>query len=106
MEQTYWLLDAGIGAAIAKFDQAPDFSEHSIATDGSLKNYSGSVDIKVIQRNDKSVTMRITAKLQGRHEYSPHTQRSQVIVLDNHQSGQHKSTTNKSDEVTNDEHEN
>lgn len=81
LEQTYWLLDAGIGKAIAKFEQDADFEDFAFTTDGSLKNYSGSVEINAVEQNDKQVVLRVTAKLQGLHELSPITQRSRVIVL-------------------------
>ena len=103
LEQTYWLLDAGIGAAIEKFDQAPGFSEHSFATNESLKNYTGSVDIKVTERNDSNVSLLVTAKLHGQHEHSPVTQRSRVIVLNRLQSDQNGTNENKTDEAKNDE---
>ncbi len=98
LEQTYWLLDAGIGAAITKFNQSPDFAEYAFATEGTLKNYRGSVNIEVIERTDQSVRLRVTAQLLGRQEFSPVTQRSRVIVLDNRQTNQTKTITNRTDE--------
>ena len=94
LEQTYWLLDAGIGAAITKFHQSPDFGEYSFATEETLKNYKGSVDIQIIERDDKRVNMRVTAKLQGRHELSPLTKRSRVIVLNHLEDNQTNTITN------------
>ncbi len=32
LEQTYWLLDAGIGLAIDKFKQSPNFEKYVFAT--------------------------------------------------------------------------
>ena len=82
MEQTYWLLDAGIDVAIAKFGQDSEFSEHEFTTDSTLKNFKGRVDIKVIERNDQTVRIRVTAKLQGSQEHSQVTRRSRVFTLE------------------------
>ena len=51
--------------------KTPDFADYSFATNGSLENYTGSVDIKVIERNDNNASLLVTAKLQGQHEHSP-----------------------------------
>lgn len=102
LEQTYWLLDAGIGTAIEKFKQAPDFDKYAFETGVSLKDFTGSVDIKVVERNEESVSLQVTAKLKGPHKLSPITQRSRVIVLDRLQSNQNGTSKNKSDEERND----
>lgn len=82
MEQTHWLLDAGIDLAITEFESDPDFIHHSLATGVTLAPGIGSVTIDVIERNADRAVMQVTARLQGQHAHSPVTQRSRVFALD------------------------
>ncbi len=82
MEQTHWLLDAGIDAAIAKFESNPGFTHHSLATGDKFGSGVGSVTIDVIERIGNRAVMQVTARLQGQHSHSPVTQRSRVFALD------------------------
>ena len=82
LEQTHWLLDAGIDAAIAEYKSNPGFTHHSLATGDSLLPGVGSVTIDVIDRTDHRAVMQVTARLQGKYSHSQVTQRSRVFALD------------------------
>ena len=88
LEQTYWLLDAGIGAAIAEFKRNPDFEELAVSMDEPFENYKGSVTINVLTRNETQLHVRVTAKLQGQSKHGPITQRSRIILLERSQNNQ------------------
>ncbi len=82
MEQTYWLLDAGIGTAIANFNQDPESENMDVVIDHVMENHIGSVSITQLKRTDQQLTLRVTAKIRGNHQLGKTTQRSRMIVLE------------------------
>ena len=83
LEQTYWLLDAGIGKAIEQSKQHPDFEDLEISTAETLDGYAGSISIVVVEREQETTRIRVTAKLERADSTGITTQRSRLILLKN-----------------------
>ncbi len=64
------------------------------------------MDIEVLERNDESASVLVTAKLKGVREFGPVTQRSRVIVLDHFPAAQNDPPVKTKDEETGNERKN
>lgn len=82
LEQTYWLLDAGIGAALDKVRQDPEFKQLDLSAGESLNKYDGSLKIIVTERSGPNVGVRVTATLHGKNENGVTTKRSRLVFVD------------------------
>ena len=86
LEQTRWLLDAGVERAVAGFLAQPDNyqGEMLTITPGFEKYGQATIDISLIQydRQTDRATLRVTAQLVGGGSLAPTTQRSREFVLD------------------------
>ena len=85
MEQTLWLLDAGVGATVKKMEQLEadaDFDDLEIEVDKSLERYRGSIRAETISSDDDQMQVKVTAMLQGLNEHSPITRRSRTLIFD------------------------
>lgn len=83
MEQTYLLLDAGIGKAIEDFQDEPFTKDQEIVLENAMVKYNGWLNFDLVDQTEDQITLRVTAKLQAKHELGQITQRSRVIVLKN-----------------------
>ena len=86
LEQTRWLLDAGVGRAMAGFQAQPDsYAGESLTITPALKKFTrATIDISVIKQDPQPerVRLRVTARLGGAAATAPVMQRSQEVVLD------------------------
>jgi type II secretory pathway component PulK len=88
MEQTRWLLDAGLSTGLARLQAKPDYDGETLTVTPALDNYdNASVEIAVIRdvETKKPVRLRATAQLGTSNENIPKMKRSQEIVVDNSQ---------------------
>lgn len=85
MEQTKWLMDAGIGHATARLKAEPGYDGETMSVAPQIEKYSkASIEISV-SRNDRlaeRVRVKITARLGDSDEQSQWTRRSKEIVVD------------------------
>ena len=85
MEQTKWLLDAGIGTAISRLQAQPAYNGETISVTPALEKYpDASIEITVIRSGqpDDQVSLKVTARLSGAEKQSPTTQRSKEILVE------------------------
>lgn len=79
LEQTRWLLDAGVGHAIASLNSQPAYDGETIRVDPAFEQYpNANVQISVIRKNQPAnlVRVRVTAQLSRSGELAPSTRRS------------------------------
>ena len=82
LEQTLWLLDAGINATVKQMEDDPDFGQTELKLGETLPRYRGSIQAETISSDDDQWQIKVTAKLQGLNEHSPVTQRSRILIFD------------------------
>lgn len=99
LEQTYWVLDAGLGLAIERFASDPEQEDFQINLDGELEKYQAKIDF-VVKDAETETTVKVTARLQSRHKYGSVTQRSKTIRIPKlqQQTGQPKEESNENDQ--------
>ncbi len=85
LEQTRWLLDAGIERAIAGFQAQPEsYAGESLTITPGLKKFDrATIEISVMENDaiTERARLRVTARLAGAAATAPVMQRSQEIVL-------------------------
>ncbi len=84
MEQTQWLLDAGLNMGIARIREKPDYDGETLALRPVLEKYSnGSIEITVIRNEaaEQEIRLRVTAQLGNANESYPDIKRSREIVV-------------------------
>ena len=82
MEQTYWLLDAGVGKAMSELKNDPQFEGLTVSVNDSFEKYNGELKIEIDERLQDQSQVTVTAKIQGKHKRSPVTQRSLTVLID------------------------
>lgn len=81
LEQTSWLLDAGIGKAISMYNQDAKFERTVYSVDESFSKYQGELAIEIVNVTSEAAHIQITARLQGLQKYSQETKRTRTIVI-------------------------
>ena len=84
MVQTRWLMDAGIGRAIARLQAQATYDGETLLVSPALEKYSNAtVRITVIRKDQPNdqVRLRITAQLGGSNELVPAMRRSKEVVV-------------------------
>ncbi len=82
MEQTRWILDAGISQASKQLNSEPDYRGGMLRIEPGLSHFSEpSIEVVILPSQTKvgKIQARITARLQGLGKYAPVTQRSKTI---------------------------
>jgi len=85
MEQTRWLLDAGLSTAIARLQANPGYDGETLTVTPALNKYSqGTIEISLIRDDvpDQRVGLRVTARLGNADGSLPIMKRSKEIVVD------------------------
>lgn len=84
MEQTKWLMDAGIGQAIARLKAQPDYDGETMSVAPAIKKYANAtieISVNRIDQPTDQVRVRITAQLGEPSEQIALTRRSQEVVV-------------------------
>ncbi|MFT7632431.1 MAG: type II secretory pathway pseudopilin PulG [Mariniblastus sp.] len=84
MEQTKWLVDAGIRRAGAQLSNNDEYSGESIKLDNALSHYSdANVEISISSDDlaEHEYRLEITANLTGLGRYPTETKRSKSVVV-------------------------
>ena len=85
MEQTQWLLDAGLSTGIARLMENSDYEGETISVTPQMEKYTrGSIEITVIREDapEQKIRLRVRARLENANESLPEIQRSKEIVID------------------------
>ena len=85
MEQTRWLLDAGLSTAIARLQAKPDYDGETVKITPALDKYSlGTIEMAVIRNDvpDQQIGLRVTATLGNADGSLPIMKRSKQIFVD------------------------
>ena len=91
LEQTCWLLDAGIRQAIANLEQQPDYAGEQIQLSPAISKYANAVvDIKVrpVKDSPGKVSVLVTAELGDLEDEVLKTKRTKELIF-NVRSNQH-----------------
>ena len=83
VEQTRWLLDAGITRAIRSVSSNKDFEREIWLVEPMLADYRrAEVEAIVLQRNNNQVRVRVTATTVGVDPVAKPVQRSKIFTID------------------------
>lgn len=86
MEQTRWLLDAGLSMGVARLIEKPEYVGETLALTPELGKYTNAeVEITVIRddESDSQFRLLVTAQLGSMDESYPVMKRSKEIVVEN-----------------------
>ena len=81
LEQTGWLLDAGIGHTIQAFRENPDLETEELSVDGLSKSHTSVIQITRARQEDSRTIFHITARMTSKSKSGQTTQRSQQIAI-------------------------
>ena len=83
MEQTRWLLDAGVSHAITELQRSDEYEGESIKLEAHIGKYKNAeLEISVRQEDsEEAIHVRVVAHLGGPHEKSPRMQRSKEFTV-------------------------
>jgi len=84
LEQTRWLMDAGLRQAIANLEQQPDYAGQRIQLSSKVDKYASAVvDIKVkpIEDSPGKVSVNVTAELGDIEDEVLKTKRTRELIL-------------------------
>ena len=84
LEQTRWLVDAGIQKAIASLEQHPDYAGERITVTPEVGKHAAVVVIKVkpIKDSSSQVSINVTAELGDAEDEVQKTKRTKELVFD------------------------
>jgi len=85
LQQTQWLVDAGVRKAIANLKLHPDYSGERIMVSTEINNYADAlIDIKVqpIENSPGQVSVSVTAELGDLEDEVLKTKRTKELVFD------------------------
>ena len=86
MEQTRWLLDAGLSMGVARLIEKPEYVGETLALTPEFGKYTNAeVEITVIRddESDSQFRLLVTAQLGSMDESDPVMKRSKEIVVEN-----------------------